>query len=151
MLIRRTFIFLFLWVWIGSYARQTDIISITHHSKTLNRQKNFYVYIPPDAQPGEKFPVLYVLHGAYGNYTDWVMRTNIEDLAENYRMILIFPDGGEFGWYVDSPIERDSQYESYIAKELVPEVDRIFPTVASREGRGIMGLSMGGHGALLLA
>lgn len=150
-MLRKFFVFLFIAIWIGGYAKQSDIFTITHHSKTLNRQKNFYAYIPADAKPGERFPVLYVLHGAYGSYTDWVTRTNIEDLAENYRMILIFPDGGEFGWYVDSPIERASRYESYIVKELVPEIDRIFPTVASRDGRGIMGLSMGGHGAFLLA
>lgn len=134
-----------------AFAGQSDILTITHFSKTLNKEKTFQVYIPPDAKAGERFPVLYVLHGAYGCYSDWVSRTSIEDLADNYRMILVFPDGSEFGWYVDSPIERDSQYETYIAKELVDEIDLLFPTVASREGRGIMGLSMGGHGALLLA
>jgi len=52
---------------------------------------------------------------------------------------------------VDSPVEKDSQYETYVSKELVGEIDRLFPTVATREARGIMGLSMGGHGAFLLA
>jgi S-formylglutathione hydrolase FrmB/lysophospholipase L1-like esterase len=133
------------------FAGQNDILTITHYSQSLNREKTFQIYFPPDATESERFPVLFVLHGAYGNYTNWVNRTNIEDLADNYRMILVFPDGGEFGWYVDSPIEQDSQYESYVAVELVAEIDRLFPTIASREGRGIMGLSMGGHGALLLA
>ncbi|MCK4818989.1 esterase family protein, partial [bacterium] len=133
------------------FAGQNDILTITHYSESLNREKTFQIYFPPDAKGDERFPVLFVLHGAYGSYRDWVNRTNIEDLADNYRMILVFPDGGEFGWYVDSPIEQDSQYESYVAVELVSEIDRLFPTIASRKGRGIMGLSMGGHGALLLA
>ncbi len=133
-------------VWSG----QNDILTITHHSKSLNQEKTFQVYFPPDSRPDERFPVLFVLHGAYGDYANWIDKTNIEDLADNYRMILVFPDGGEFGWYVDSPIEKDSQYETYISKELVNLIDSIFPTVASREGRNIMGLSMGGHGALLL-
>ena len=136
---------------ISLYATSKDIFTITHFSTTLNQEKTFRVYFPPDAKADEKFPVLFVLHGAYGGYKDWVDRTNIEDLADNYRMILVFPDGGEFGWYVDSPIEKDSQYETYVVKELVTKIDSLFPTIASREGRGIMGLSMGGHGALLLS
>jgi lysophospholipase L1-like esterase/esterase/lipase superfamily enzyme len=65
-------------------------------------------------------------------------------------MILVFPDGSDFGWYVDSPIEKESQYGTYIAKELVAFIDATFPTRADRTARAIMGLSMGGHGALLL-
>jgi len=149
---KRLFIFvLLILLSISIYAASKDILTITHFSTTLNQEKIFRVYFPPDAKPGEKFPVLFVLHGAYGGYKDWIDRTNIEDLADNYRMILVFPDGGEFGWYVDSPIEKDSQYETYVAKELVTKIDSLFPTVVSREGRGIMGLSMGGHGALLLS
>lgn len=148
---RLVLLLLFLLVLCPVFAGQQDILTITHYSECLHQEKTFEVYFPPDAKPGERFPVLFVLHGAYGNYANWVNLTNIEDLADKYRMILVFPDGGEFGWYVDSPIERDSQYESYIAVELVSEIDLLFPTVASKEGRGIMGLSMGGHGALLLA
>jgi putative tributyrin esterase len=145
------FLLLFVVAFSSVFAGQSDILTVIHYAHSLNKEKTFQIYVPPDAQKGERFPVLFVLHGVYGNCTDWVARTTIEDLADNYRMILVFPDGGEFGWYVDSPIERDSQYETYIAVEMVSEIDRLFPTVASREGRGIMGLSMGGHGALLLA
>ncbi|MFH0793121.1 MAG: alpha/beta hydrolase-fold protein [bacterium] len=133
------------------WGASQDILTITHFSKTLNREKTFQVYVPLDSKPGERFPVLFVLHGAWGSYSDWVSKTTIEDLADNYRMVLVFPDGGEFGWYADSPVEKDSQYDTYVAKDLVGEVDRLFPTVATREARAIMGLSMGGHGALLLA
>jgi len=61
------------------------------------------------------------------------------------------PDGGEFGWYVDSPVEEDSKRSTYLNQELVPFIDNLFPTIGTREARGIMGLSMGGHGALLSA
>lgn len=78
------------------------------------------------------------------------MRTNIETYSEQYEMIIVMPDGGEFGWYVDSPLEATSAYETYITQELIETVDRIFPTIPKREGRGVCGLSMGGHGALSL-
>ena len=134
-----------------SFARQENVLTITHFSSALNKEKSFKIYIPPDAGPDERFPVLFILHGAYGSFEDWMSRTNAADLADRFRMILVFPDGSQFGWYVDSPIEKDMQYETYMSKELVQLIDRLFPTVAKREARGIMGLSMGGHGALLLA
>src|SRR5690606_19409998 len=57
--------------------------------------------------------------------------------------------GGEFGWYLDSPTLPESQYESYIIDELMPDVAERFPVHDS--ARGIMGLSMGGHGAMILS
>ena len=54
-------------------------------------------------------------------------------------------------WYFDSPVLKDFQYESFYTKTLVPYIDAHYRTVASRQGRAITGLSMGGHGALFLA
>jgi S-formylglutathione hydrolase FrmB len=52
------------------------------------------------------------------------------------------------GWYFDSPANKDFMYETYICKELVGYVDSHYATIATRKGRAITGLSMGGHGAL---
>jgi S-formylglutathione hydrolase FrmB/lysophospholipase L1-like esterase len=135
----------------SAWCAEKDILTITHFSDCLNKEKTFKVYFPPDAKKGEKFPVLFILHGAYGGHEDWIAQTDVENLADKYRMILVFPDGSPFGWYVDSTIEKDMKYETYVSKELVSLVDKLFPAVSEKEGRGIMGLSMGGHGALLLA
>ncbi|MBN1901916.1 hypothetical protein JW926_11390 [Candidatus Sumerlaeota bacterium] len=132
-------------------AGSEDILILTHFSSTLNKEKSLKVYFPKEAKPGEKLPVLYILHGAYGSFEDWASKTRVKDLADHYRMLLVFPDGSQFGWYVDSPLEKDMQYETYVAKEIPGLIDKLFPTVGTREARGIMGLSMGGHGALLLA
>ncbi|CAN5376307.1 hypothetical protein BH09SUM1_BH09SUM1_02600 [soil metagenome] len=132
-------------------AAPAEIQIITHHSEALQKDQTYRAYVPKDAAADRRYPVLYVLHGATGGSEDWVKMGGAEQLAEHYRMILIFPDGGEYGWYVDSPVEPASQYETYMTKELLPDVDSRFPTVAKREARGIMGLSMGGHGALSLA
>jgi S-formylglutathione hydrolase FrmB len=76
---------------------------------------------------------------------------DVTKLANAYDVILVFPDGGQFGWYLDSPVEPKSQYESYIIKELIPYIDSHYLTIANARGRGIVGLSMGGHGAITLA
>ena len=128
-----------------------QIMEITHQSEALGREQPFSIYLPPAAEEGERFPVLYVLHGAWGGHRDWPTSGNAGGLAAHYRMILVFPDGGEFGWYVDSPHDPASQYATYVGEELPAYIDANYPTIPGREARGIMGLSMGGHGALLMA
>src|SRR5690606_41468252 len=53
-------------------------------------------------------------------------------------------------WYWDSPIDPNYQYETFVSEELVKWIDKNYNTIASREGRAITGLSMGGHGGLYL-
>jgi S-formylglutathione hydrolase FrmB len=91
--------------------------------------------------------VLYLLHGFSGHYSDWVTRTNVADYAAQYRLIVVTPEGNN-GWYTDSASTATDKYESYILKELIPDVEKRFRTIESRYGRGIAGLSMGGYGAL---
>ena len=50
-------------------------------------------------------------------------------------------------WYVDS-FDEKTRYASFLTRDLVPLIDRKYRTVASREGRAVMGISMGGYGAM---
>ena len=72
-------------------------------------------------------------------------------LPIDYDIIIVCPDGNKTRWYFDSPVDSSSQYETYISKELISEVDKKYNTNASKNGRAITGLSMGGHGALYIA
>jgi len=109
--------------------------------------------ILPDAsqKQGAYFPVLYLLHGYSDNNGRWVERTSIRDLAEQYGVIVVCPDGGFSSWYFDSPEDPTFRYETFVSKELVDAIDKRFPTLPQRDSRAIAGLSMGGHGALFLA
>ena len=69
------------------------------------------------------------------------------DYAAHYRMIVVMPEGND-AWYTDSATVPSDKYESYILKELIPDVQRRYRTIETRYGRGIAGLSMGGYGAL---
>lgn len=133
-------------------AGNAHFLTVTHQSEILRTEKTFSVFVPREADPpGQRFPVLYMLHGAYSGHTAWPSMSTMKALAGHYRMILVCPDGGPFGWYVDSVEEDGAHVETYIIEELIPEIDRLFPTRADRASRGIMGLSMGGHGAITLA
>ena len=98
----------------------------------------------------DNYPVLYLLHGAYGCYNDWSHKANLHRLSDKYGVIIVCPDGQD-SWYFDSPIDPKMQFETYVSKELVAYIDSHYRTYANRYMRAITGLSMGGHGALFLA
>jgi S-formylglutathione hydrolase FrmB/lysophospholipase L1-like esterase len=131
--------------------RKSVLTTETLYSKALGRMTTYTAILPASPEPGKRYPVLYLLHGAYGNYSDWTDRSRVVDFAAGRPLIIICPDGGEFGWYVDNPRIPGTNYESFVVGDLIPEVDSRFPTIAAKEARGIAGLSMGGHGALSLA
>ena len=97
-----------------------------------------------------RYPVLYLLHGADGCYSDWIKKADLQSLANEYKVIIVCPDGQD-SWYFDSPIDPRMQFETYVSKELVTYIDSLYRTHANRYMRAITGLSMGGHGALFLA
>jgi S-formylglutathione hydrolase FrmB len=130
-------------------AQSSSIQTVQLQSKLVNTTLSYNVILPPDYRTSSatRYPVLYLLHGLDGHYTDWVTRTNVADYAAQYRMIVVTPEGNN-GWYTDSASTATDKYESYILKELIPDVQHRFRTIESRYGRGIAGLSMGGYGAL---
>ncbi|WP_258691308.1 alpha/beta hydrolase [Pasteurella canis] len=65
-------------------------------------------------------------------------------------MIYVSPDGNYDSWYVDSELKKDSQYYTFVAKELVDYIDKHYATEPTKEQRAITGLSMGGFGALYI-
>tara|TARA_R110002153_G_scaffold44660_6_gene125946 strand:- start:1802 stop:2614 length:813 start_codon:yes stop_codon:yes gene_type:complete len=132
-------------------ASQLDTLKVA--SKSMGKSIANLVILP-DSYTAQKqgYPVLFLLHGAGGDHTDWVTKVgSIRDYADAYNMIIVCPDGSKTSWYFDSPVDPDMRYETYVAKELVQAVDKKYNTLANRESRAITGLSMGGHGAFYLA
>jgi len=127
----------------------TSVETIQLQSKLVNATLPYNVILPADYRTSKttRYPVLYLLHGLGGHYSDWLTRTNVADYATQYRMIVIMPEGND-SWYVDGAAGSNDKYESYILKELMPDVDRRYRTLQSRYGRAIAGLSMGGYGAI---
>jgi S-formylglutathione hydrolase FrmB len=130
----------------GSVA---TVETVQFQSKQVNTTLPYNVILPPGyrAASTTRYPVLYLLHGWAGHYADWLTRTNVADYAAQYRMIVVMPEGND-SWYVDSGGVPTDKYESYILKELVPDVDQRYRTIQARHGRAVAGLSMGGYGAI---
>ena len=121
------------------------------HSAALDREMKYRILLPCGYQTGSgRFPVLYLLHGLYGDYLNWDTRTSLERYAQRYELIMVMPDAGD-SWYTNSATDPKDKFEDYIAKDLVAEIDGKFRTLRSRHARAIAGLSMGGYGALKIA
>ena len=107
-------------------------------------------YTDPECQDTQ-YPVLYLLHGHGGDHKAWISKKpELPDVASQYGVIIVCPDGRN-SWYWDSPVNAESQFETFIATDLVTFIDNHFRTIPEAGMRAITGLSMGGHGALWLA
>ena len=137
-----------------SYAAKVDSLEVA--SSAMNKIYKAAVVLPNSyAKSKTSFPVLYLLHGAYGHFGDWLKSTPNKDLVKNladqYNMIIVMPEGETFSFYLDSPVNKESQFETFITQEVIQKVDKTYRTISNKNGRVITGLSMGGHGALYLS
>lgn len=167
---RRAFLFVALTLSLNTFAQTTATTPVTKarapqttagenkrlqtvqfKSKRVGKTLPYIVVLPTDYdQPSAKakhYPVLYLLHGLTGHYDNWTTHTKLSEYAARYPMIIVTPEGND-GWYTDSTTVPADKYETYIIEELIPDVQRRYRTVETREGRAIGGLSMGGYGAL---
>ena len=121
-------------------------------SKLMSREMPYRVILPasylayPSAH-GPRYSVIYLLHGLTGHFDNWTEKTKLAEFAAAHKFIIVTPEGDN-GWYTDSVSVANDKYESYIVKELIPEIDKTFRTIADRDHRAIAGLSMGGYGSI---
>ena len=139
----------------ASFGARVDTLLIP--SPAMKTTYRAAVVLPAAYAKNKKtaFPVLYLLHGAYGHFSDWLRKTPdpqlLAGLADQYNLIIVLPEGEKFSFYLDSPLNAASQFETYLTRDVVGTVDAKYRTVRDPKGRVITGLSMGGHGALYLA
>ncbi len=144
--------FLFYGLTLSGYAARVDTISI--YSDAMNKSSQCVIILPDsyDGENGKRFPVLYLLHGFSGSYSNWISKVpSLSKDADQYNIIIVCPDGAYSSWYFDSPLDKSSRYKTYIGSEVPAYIDSAYNTIASRKARAIAGLSMGGHGAIYLA
>lgn len=130
------------------------LIQATLFSQSLMRTVNVNVILPVDkltfpgqpVRPEKPFKTLYLLHGVFGSYVDWVSGTRIQRYAEEHDLAVVMPSGDN-AFYVDQPAGHN-YYGRFIGQELVELTRKMFPLSRKREDTFIGGLSMGGYGAM---
>ena len=122
---------------------------VTFYSRALQRDMPYRVVMPADSAAGEKLKTVYLLHGGGGDFRDWTNDSDVAKYAE-HGLILVMP-AGHSSYYANAAERSQDRYEDYIVKDLIEDVESKFPAMSRREGRAIVGVSMGGFGAINLA
>ena len=140
-----------------------------HRSSTLDCDMQFAVYLPPQAEQGERLPVLYWLSGLTCTDENFMQKAGAQRVAAELGLVLVAPDtsprgegvpgdpegawdfGLGAGFYLNAseqPWARHYRMHDYVVHELPALIEAHLPV---SERRGISGHSMGGHGALVCA
>jgi S-formylglutathione hydrolase FrmB len=140
---------------------QTDDISprlseLTFRTSDLAAPTKVRVLLPAGygSQPKRRYPVLYLLHGASGDQTDWTTQGDAVALTAKLPLIVVMPAGGKGGFYTNWFNNGKGglpRWEDWHIKRLIPYVDSHYRTRATRRERAIAGLSMGGFGTFSYA
>jgi len=120
------------------------------NSKLMAREMPYRVVVPisyKNSNEKTAYPVIYLLHGLTGHFNNWGDKTEIAQYLAPYNFIVVMAEGDN-GWYTDSATVPNDRYESYITRELIPEIDKKFRTLPDRKHRAVAGLSMGGYGSI---
>jgi S-formylglutathione hydrolase FrmB len=143
------------------------VVTLVLRSTATRGDQTVNVLLPPryDRSGRTRYPVLYLLHGAGGDNRSWLDDEHVQDALGSTPVIAVMPDGsatsasgqrvngGYSDWFGVDAGSREAApaWESYHVRELVPFVDRAFPTRPNAGGRAIAGISMGGTGAMKYA
>ncbi|MEO8624308.1 MAG: alpha/beta hydrolase-fold protein [bacterium] len=131
-----------------------QVAAVHYQSKALGVARRMHVYTPPGyATSNQRYPVLYLLHGAGDNDQSWLMAGRANFILDNLiaagkakPMIVVMPAGhtlpGAGGSAASDPFARD------LLGDVAPYVEQNFRTLPGREQRAIAGLSMGGQQTL---
>jgi enterochelin esterase-like enzyme len=139
--------------------RYYDVRNIPHgeirirryYSNVTNTWRDFYMYTPPgyDENTGEKYPVLYILHGGGEDQSGWAMQGKTDMIIDNLiaekkakPMIVVMPDGN----FPMSGFSEESLkvFEKEILQSIIPFVEKNYRVKTDAESRALAGLSMGG-------
>jgi enterochelin esterase family protein len=135
------------------------------YSKVTQSWRRVYVYTPPgyDADSRQRYPVLYLQHGAGEDETEWTHAGRAQFIldnliAENKAVPMLIVMNNGFATRPGTPAataapgangpaamaNRFAVFEEMLVRDIIPEIDARFRTIADREHRAMAGLSMGG-------
>ncbi len=129
--------------------------TITYNSKSIGVDRKAVVYTPPNYDPNQKYPVLYLMHGIGGNETHWTTLCAANKVLDNLiadkkavPMIIVMPNGRASADPPSSNIMSDFNYYAFFEKDLLqdlmPYIESHYSVKADRDNRALAGLSMGG-------
>ena len=128
-------------------------IQLNYPSGALQQNTDVSIILPDPpgsahVSPGQAYQTLYLLHGTYGDHSDWWRKTALERYAQEACLAVVMPSCGN-AFYQD--MVHGPKYKTFLLEELPAYLRSILPLSPRREDNFIAGLSMGGYGAMHLA
>lgn len=145
------------WRWISGRTLEVDISTAKVAAHAVNGPHRVRITLPNDyfSSGATRYPVLYLLHGgAGGNSAQWTTGGgDVEGITNGRPIITVMPDGGKVGWYTNwvSQTGGAQAWKDFHVGQLIGWIDANLRTIASKSGRAIAGLSMGGFGVIRYA
>ncbi len=134
------------------YTSHASVDTINIYSNAMHRTIKTVVIKPASYKKKKNtYPVVYLLHGAYGASTNWIKKVpELQSWVDEFQLLIVCPDASPNSWYFDSPIDTTFKFETHVGIEVPAYIDANYRTIANRNARAITGLSMGGFGGLFL-
>ncbi|KQW99716.1 esterase [Flavobacterium sp. Root420] len=147
---------------LNSTVPSGKIEGISYESKTVGSVRKVTVYTPPGFNKKKKYPVLYLLHGIGGDEKEWLNGANPQVILDNLYaegkiepMIVVMPNGRAMkddsatgNIMAPDKVQAFAVFEKDLLNDLIPFIEKKYPTYKDREHRAIAGLSMGGGQSL---
>lgn len=144
-------------------AKPVTVVHIEVHGSALEGNlegnapdRDVLVFLPPGyaEDTSRRYPVVYALHGYSVGAEQWAQEIHVPRTIEGAfaqgarEMIVVLPDSRtvhDGSMYSSSVTTGD--FERFVSTDLVAHIDVHYRTIPEREGRGLVGHSMGGYGA----
>lgn len=136
------------------------LVTLNFESQYLGNNHTVGIILPDKARgmhptefygSGKKYKVLWLLHGTFGDYSDWIRKSMIELYACERDLIVVMPSAMNSNYANWPSFGMGFQMYDYIFDELMPLVYGWFPASDKRADNFVAGLSMGGRGTCVLA
>lgn len=135
------------------------LLDLKFKTPALESDPHVYVLLPSNyyKDPTRRYPVIYLLHGGSAGpntgteYQQWVNYGDVVNLTKKLDVICVMPQGDSGGWYTNwynNGKGGPPMWETFHVRQLVPYIDTHFRTFPTYSERAIVGLSMGGYGAM---
>src|SRR5436190_18381990 len=133
---------------------------VEYDSKSVGNKRKALVYTPPGYSAGQKYPVLYLLHGIGGDENEWrrgghpvIILGNLIADKKALPMIIVMPNGraqpdDRPGTNAMATAPAFGKFDKDLLGDLIPFIQSKYSVKADRESRALAGLSMGGGQSL---
>lgn len=128
------------------------LATVYYDSTVAGNGRRMHIYLPPNYEKGEKYPVLYLIHGGGDSDESWPTAGRPNFILDNLiaagkakPMVIVFPNGSINGNLQQVKDPDQDPFTPELLTVIIPYIESHYRVYTSPDDRAIGGLSMGGH------